>query len=120
MSWHTLTHIQCSDSGELTARGSVPPDSPWFSGHFPNEPILPGIAQLSMVFAVIREALAGDADVRFTEVRRVRFKQIIRPETPIRIHAAPVKTGGDVYGFKITVDDEIACSGNVTALLSGR
>jgi 3-hydroxymyristoyl/3-hydroxydecanoyl-(acyl carrier protein) dehydratase len=120
MNWHTLNHIRRTDANEVTAEGSVPPDSPWFSGHFPNEPILPGIAQLSMVFAAIRKALAGDSDVRFSEIRRVRFKQIIRPDAPIRIHAAPVKPGDDVYGFKITVDDEIACSGNVTALLSGR
>lgn len=124
MSWHTLTHIHCSDSGELTARGSVPPDSPWFSGHFPNEPILPGIAQLSMVFSLIRRAMAGGGDARFTEIRRVRFKRIIRPGDPIRVHAAPVKPGSDVFAFRVMIDEDglwpIACSGHVTAILSGR
>ncbi len=124
MNWHTLTDIRRSDSDELTAEGSVPPDSPWFSGHFPNDPILPGIAQLSMVFALIRRAMAVDGEAAFTEVRRVRFKQIIRPGDPLRIIAAPVKPGGDVYAFRIMINEDglwpIACSGNVTAIISGR
>jgi 3-hydroxymyristoyl/3-hydroxydecanoyl-(acyl carrier protein) dehydratase len=33
-----------------------PPDSPWFDGHFPEDPTLPGIAQLEMAVDAIRLA----------------------------------------------------------------
>lgn len=120
MNWHALTHIERSASDEVAAEGDVPADSPWFSGHFPHEPILPGIAQLAMVFDAVRQAVGAESEVRFTEIRRIRFKRIIRPGDRVRVQVAPVKPGGDAYAFKIMVDDEIACSGNVTALLSGR
>lgn len=119
MSWYTLTHIGRSESGEVTAEGSVPPDSPWFSGHFPHDPILPGIAQLSMVADAIRRTAPGGADVQFTEVRRVRFKQIIRPDDPVRVVAAPAGPDDDVFAFRIMINEEIACSGHMTAIFSG-
>jgi 3-hydroxymyristoyl/3-hydroxydecanoyl-(acyl carrier protein) dehydratase len=103
----------------VTAEGSVPPDSPWFSGHFPHDPILPGIAQLSMVFDAIRRSAPDGTEVQFTGVRRVRFKQVIRPDEPVRVAAAPVGPGKDVFAFRIMINEEIACSGNVTALFSG-
>jgi 3-hydroxymyristoyl/3-hydroxydecanoyl-(acyl carrier protein) dehydratase len=124
MNWDELTHIRRSDSDEWMAEGRVPPDSPWFSGHFPNEPILPGIAQLSMVFELIRRALAGKGDVRFKEIKRVRFKQIIRPDDPIRIVVGPVDPAKGAIPFRIEVNEDglwpIACSGNAIAIISGR
>lgn len=124
MNWLIPTCLCRSSSGEFTAEGVVPPDSPWFSGHFPQAPILPGIAQLDMVWSVIRNALGGEAGLRFTELSRVRFKQIIRPNDRIRIFAAPVKPGSEVFSFRIMINDNgqwpIACSGNATATISGR
>lgn len=82
--------------------------SPWFSGHFPDDPILPGIAQLKMVIDLIARSEKGD--LRMTGLSRVKFRKIVRPGEVLDIH---VTCGNkkDQYTFKITSGHEDVCSG---------
>lgn len=114
--WYVINNVNDSDPDELTLDIRVPPDSNWFSGHFPGEPILPGIAQLGMVFDAISRS--GPEDLRILGVRRVRFKQIIRPDDPLRLTVRPRKEEAGAYEFRIQVRQELACSG-VMAVASG-
>ena len=112
MMWYVLSDLKRSDSKELCADIQVPPDSPWFSGHFPGEPVLPGIAQLGMVLDAINQS--SDQNRRVSGVSRVRFKQIIRPNDELRIIATPQKDHAESYVFRITVKGELVCSGVMT------
>lgn len=112
MKWYSLTHLNHSSSNEILADVEVMPDSPWFSGHFPREPILPGIAQLGMVFDAITKSC--NQALKISSVRRVRFKQIIRPDDHLRIIVTPLKKNGWSYSFRIMVEAELACSGVMT------
>ena len=109
MKWYVLKELTRSDKNEIVAAVHVPPDSPWFRGHFPGEPILPGVAQIGMVIDAIRQA--QNQDLKVSGVRRVRFKQIIRPDDQLKIIAAPLKQNAGAYSFRILVEDEVACSG---------
>ena len=109
MKWYVLKGLTRSDKDEIEADILVPSDSPWFRGHFPGEPILPGVAQIGMVIDAIRQARNQDLNV--SGVRRVRFKQIIRPDDTLKLTAAPLKENADAYSFRILVEDEAACSG---------
>ena len=93
----------------------APPESGWFSGHFPGEPILPGIAQLGMVFDAINRW--ESRKFKITGIRRVRFKQIIRPDDPLHLTVKPQKNCAGVYDFRIQVNAELACSGVMTIAL---
>jgi 3-hydroxymyristoyl/3-hydroxydecanoyl-(acyl carrier protein) dehydratase len=110
--WYVLRDLKRSDSKELCADIQVPPDSPWFSGHFPGEPVLPGIAQLGMVLDAINRS--SNRNMRVSSVSRVRFKQIIRPNDELRIIATPQKDHGESYVFRIKVRGELVCSGVMT------
>ena len=96
----------------LAADVHVPADSRWFDGHFPGHPVLPGVAQLSMVFELIAGAFNEAVMVR--EVSRVRFKQMIEPGDHLAVFAAskPEQPGG--YAFRITRNDHLVCSGSMT------
>jgi 3-hydroxyacyl-[acyl-carrier-protein] dehydratase len=50
----------------------IPADSPFFAGHFPGHPILPGVAHL----ALIAEALGG---VSILEIPSLRLRSPVRP-----------------------------------------
>ncbi len=112
MKWYSLTHLNHSSSNEILADVEVMPDSPWFSGHFPGDPILPGIAQLAMVFDVIDQL--SDQNLKISGIRKVKFKQIIRPDDHLRIIVTPLKKNGWSYSFRIMVEAELACSGVMT------
>ena len=110
--WHELNHIDISEAGEISAEIRVPPESQWFSGHFPGEPILPGIAQLGIVYDTVcgaRERLFSLAGFS-----RVKFKKIIRPQDCLKITVAPKADKEGVFTFRIVVDRDIACSGSMT------
>jgi 3-hydroxyacyl-[acyl-carrier-protein] dehydratase len=107
--WYKLNNIEKPDSEQIVAEVQAPADSPWFSGHFPGQPILPGIAQLGMVFDAIRHF--GNQDMKITQISRVRFKQMIRPDDCLRIFVTPQKGQAGSYAFRIMIDTELACSG---------
>ena len=99
------------ETGEITATVQVPADSIWFSGHFPTEPILPGIAQMAMVADVLQQNRPFSMkDVSF---HRVRFKRITRPGDRIHIRIMPDKKTDGSYAFRLSVKDELACSGTL-------
>ena len=109
--WHSMTNPAHLNETEINCKARAHPDSPWFSGHFPDDPILPGIAQLTMVFDVIRQV---HEDIRnISEIRRVRFKQVIRPDDPMDLTIIPCLAGSDHYSFKIMVRGDLACSGTM-------
>jgi len=47
--WSLLKEVKAINNNHIEALADVPVDSPWFSGHFPGEPILPGIALVHLV-----------------------------------------------------------------------
>ena len=107
--WHLMTLLPESTPDEMLARAGTESTSPWYSGHFPGEPILPGIAQIVMVKETIQQA--EDRRVEIAGLKRVRFKQVIQPGDEITIRVRPREGDQDVYSFQVTVDGEIACSG---------
>jgi 3-hydroxyacyl-[acyl-carrier-protein] dehydratase len=109
MDWYELKNLRQSDPDEISAEIQVPPDSFWFSGHFPDEPILPGIAQLGMVFDAINQA--KQQNLKICSISRVRFKQLVRPNDPLRVFASLRKDNTGSYNFRIMVNKELVCSG---------
>jgi 3-hydroxymyristoyl/3-hydroxydecanoyl-(acyl carrier protein) dehydratase len=96
--------------GSISAQIQVPAESPWFDGHFPGAPILPGVAQLSLAVDLLGEAMGYRVSV--TEVSRVRFKQAIRPAETVMVHITP-KEDPLSFGFHIESGPEPVCSGNI-------
>jgi len=110
--WYILKAMNRSEENEISADIHVPPDSPWFDGHFPGEPVLPGVAQIGMVFDAISNA--RNQDLRISGVRRVRFKRMIRPDDQLKIIAAALKQEIGAYSFRIMIEEEAVCSGVIT------
>ncbi|MDR2548917.1 MAG: hypothetical protein LBD10_01735 [Desulfobulbus sp.] len=109
--WYSLLDLEMPAPNDIRARVIVNGDSPWFSGHFPDRPILPGIAQLKMVADVI--ALARQERLWIKRLHRVKFKRIVRPGERLDIHAAPMNAGA-LYSFRITHGPEDVCSGTMS------
>jgi 3-hydroxymyristoyl/3-hydroxydecanoyl-(acyl carrier protein) dehydratase len=106
--WYTLVELTKTEKDEVSAQVTTKPGSPWFSGHFPDNPILPGIAQLDMVADCI--AAAWENMVTMTGVSRIKFRKIVRPGEPLDIRATWDKKKGQ-YAFQVTSRDEDVCSG---------
>ena len=85
-------------------------NSPWFSGHFPGNPIFPGIAQLELIVKLVSEATG--TSLKLIGMSRVKFRKIVRPGDLLDIQVAP-GTKKDQYTFRIVGDNEDVCSGSI-------
>jgi len=114
--WHRISYERDTSRDEALAEARAETGSHWFSGHFPNEPILPGIAMLSMVADVIKhhEAEKGK-NIWISAIKRVRFRLPVRPDEMLTISASLSSQGDEKsYHFKVILRGKTACTGIVT------
>lgn len=114
--WNLLGDIQENEVGEIEASCFVPTDSPWFEGHFPGEPILPGIALVHTAQqAILQNAQKKNEQVKLGELRRIRFVQPVRPGEKLHLNITreETKNAGDevIFSFKILKGENIVSSG---------
>lgn len=78
----------------------IPADHPALPGHFPGNPVVPGVVLLELVHRQAR-ALAGFRDGP-TRWQRIKFLRPVRPEQPIRLH---IEGAADQFSFTIRDED---------------
>ncbi len=108
--WYSLVAVEKSAAGVVTARVRIHEDGPWFAGHFPGNPVLPGIAQLKIVADVIGSL--RHEDLELAGLSRVKFRRIVRPGASLELHAEAAR-GEDRYIFRITGPEGDVCSGTM-------
>src|SRR5882724_2865273 len=62
----------------------LPEDLDVFRGHFPGQPVLPGVAQIdwALRLAKIHRLIGGEAELRDFQVK---FRSVIRPAIPLTL-----------------------------------
>jgi len=112
--WHHLYH---EDGSQGTAKGVAPHRSPWFSGHFPENPILPGVAVLAMVKeAILYGEKKEGKKVEITGIKKVRFRLPVKPDDILNISYSLLRTEERrTYSFKVSLDGQVMCSGAMLA-----
>lgn len=106
--WYSLLGLETTGQDRVSAQVTVNEGSLWFAGHFPDNPILPGIAQVHMVVEVI--AVFRREKLYIQRLSRVKFKKLVRPGELLVVQAEGTTTK-DSYTFRITNRDEDVCSG---------
>lgn len=109
--WYSFEKVEIKAGGDISASIVAPPDSPWFSGHFPGDPILPAIAQLAMVIDVAQKAFGGKLIPK--AVKRTKYRRIIRPDETVDIALSRIEGEAMTYSFQLTVNGEMASKGSI-------
>jgi 3-hydroxymyristoyl/3-hydroxydecanoyl-(acyl carrier protein) dehydratase len=74
---------QQQDTSTARLELRVPKDLIYFRGHFPDQPVLPGIVQTHWAVACARRCFAlGDAEIVGVQVK---FKRVITPEMTLHL-----------------------------------
>jgi 3-hydroxymyristoyl/3-hydroxydecanoyl-(acyl carrier protein) dehydratase len=121
-SWKLLNKINSVGKNSLSAAALAQVDSPWFEGHFPGEPILPGIAMLHTVYSVVKQDLRERGeDLELSSLRRIRFTRPVRPGEALDVELNRDVSGPEpVYSFKVTVKENVVCSGMLAVAKAGK
>jgi 3-hydroxyacyl-[acyl-carrier-protein] dehydratase len=99
-------------------------NEPFFQGHFPSDPIMPGVlilesmAQVGGILAYLtdKDKFEGDL-VYFAGLDKVRFRRKVTPGDQLIIKADVVKRKGKIYKFSAQafVDEQLAAEANLMA-----
>jgi 3-hydroxyacyl-[acyl-carrier-protein] dehydratase len=113
--------ISLEPGARVVARKRVRPDEWYLAGHFPGNPIMPGVlivealAQAGAI-AVLSEAEHRGKLVLFGGIDGVRFKRIVRPGDTLELTCELERVRGPVGKgrARATVDGELAARGTLT------
>lgn len=101
-------------------------NEPFFQGHFPGNPIMPGVliieamAQVSGTLA-IASGVQGKTTV-FMSIEKAKFRKPVVPGDQLRIEVNVLKTRQSVWKFsgQATVDGNIVAEAEFTAMVTDR
>jgi 3-hydroxymyristoyl/3-hydroxydecanoyl-(acyl carrier protein) dehydratase len=82
-----LTLARRESEGRTELDIEVQPDNPWFTGHFPQFAILPGVVQIGWAAHFARELHGLGPDV--TSMDQVKFKRPILPGARLTLALKP-------------------------------
>ena len=99
-------------------------NEPFFQGHFPSEPIMPGVliveamAQCSALYVLSRVENPENYSTYFLRIDNVRFRQKIVPGDTMQIEcvmAEPPRRNLTYVECKVFVGDTLACEASIVA-----
>ena len=114
------------DNG-IVAIKAVSINEPFFQGHFPARPIMPGVliveamAQAAGVLAVEALGLAGTGKlVYFMAIENAKFRQPVEPGVLLRLEVEFVQKRSSVCKFagRASIDGKLAAEANFTAMIA--
>jgi 3-hydroxyacyl-[acyl-carrier-protein] dehydratase len=96
---------------KVVARKNVTINEPYFEGHFPGNPVMPGVLQVEAMAQAGAIACAPEQldkiDVLIAKIKEARFKRPVVPGDVLEIHAEIVSEKSSI----LVVSCEIFCDG---------
>ena len=113
-----VLEIHTEPPRRIKALKNVTMNEPYFNGHFPNRPVMPGVMMLEALaqaaallsFVILGEDPGHDALVYFVGVDGARFKRVVEPGDQLILEATIERVKGGIYKYKTraSVDGETA------------
>jgi len=110
--------VEIDKNHRILALKNVTINEPYFLGHFPHRPVMPGVlileamAQVSALlsFASMDQDPGDDTGVYFAGIDSARFKRPVEPGDQLMMESTVlrVKSGIYKYAARATVDGELA------------
>ncbi len=105
---------------------NVTANEPFFQGHFPDRPIMPGVlileamAQVGGVLAMKSSPTSGQPAVYLTGVDQAKFRKPVVPGDQIRFEVEVAKRRPPFWKMhaKAFVDSDLVCEAELTAMVT--
>ncbi len=114
--------LECEPKVRLSALKNVSFNEPFFQGHFPKNPIFPGVLMIEAM-AQATALLTAQSDDKFgvnttyflASVDKARFKQQVGPGDQLMLEAIFIKSRRNIWTFecRAEVEGKLAASANI-------
>ncbi len=109
----------------IVAQKNVSHNEPFFQGHFPGRPVMPGVlivealAQAGILCLFALELTPLDADIYFAGFERVKFRKVVVPGDQLRLDVKLLRSRGKYWKMDgvATVDDKTVAEGILSAII---
>ena len=115
------------DGNQITAEKNVTLNEPYFQGHFPGHPIMPGVLQLEAMAQVAGILTLKQADnagkiAYFMAADKVKWRKPVKPGDVLQIDIELLRARGKVAKAKgvCTVRGEVVSEAEITFTLAGK
>ena len=116
---------RCIPGHEATGIKAVTATEPWFAGHFPGDPILPGVliteafAQLAALVALTANPDLVGRPVLLLGLDKVRFRRPVVPGDRLTLQATRLWVRRGIWRFAVEarVEDEKVASAELSATI---
>jgi 3-hydroxyacyl-[acyl-carrier-protein] dehydratase len=120
--------IEVERKQRIVAIKNVSVNEPFFNGHFPGQPIMPGvliveaIAQSGGALLLTEVPDRADKLMVFTGIERAKFRRPVTPGDQLRIEVKVIVWRSNAVKMEgtVTVDGKLACEATVTCQLINR
>ena len=117
--------IECDDESRIVGIKCVTGNEPFFQGHFPDYPVMPGVliieamAQVACILSLRILKKGGSDPVLFTGIDAVKFRKPVRPGDCLRLELTKIKQRKTLFRFQgqAYVEDTLAAEGIIQAIL---
>jgi 3-hydroxyacyl-[acyl-carrier-protein] dehydratase len=112
--------LEIEEDKRIVGQKNVTINEPFFQGHFPGYPVMPGVlivealAQVGAVLVLRKPEFAGKIAL-FAGIDKLRFRRQVVPGDVLRLEVEVIAFRGPVGKAKAlaTVDGETACEGEI-------
>ena len=119
--WLPLENIRITPGGRWESTVRFEPSSEWFSGHFDECPLVPGVALLALAAEMVRrQGREQGRPLKVSGFSKVRFKQLVSPDEELHVSVAAMPSGPEAkLDFHITVRGDTVAQGLLKAREEG-
>lgn len=113
-----LDRIEGPDAaGRVAGRRRVPEDEPFFAGHFPAMPVVPGVFMVEALAECARRSLPPGATLASAPL--VRFRRRVGPGETLELQVTPAEAEGERRRFDAvaSVDGQTAVQATLEFLV---
>jgi len=107
---------------------NVTMNEPFFMGHFPGKPVMPGvllIEALAQVAAILTylgvNSTPKDTIFYLASMDNVKFKKVVRPGDQVHLQVQVLNSKGNFRKFtgEALVDNQVVCSADILGVMKG-